>query len=775
MAQYDHVTYKYILPVRDVVMFPRLVLPLYINKQDAAHPLLEAIQNKNDIVLVSHKDTHVSHPEVGDLCDTGVLSRVIQVFKLPDGSMKVLIEGIERVALRDIHMDNNQCTAVIKSLSPKPLSKKVTEHMLRSLVKITEEYNKISDISNDFMQTLRAVDDPGMYIDFMASYLPLSIPDKQMILATVSLVKRSDLLIFYMLREMEYLKVDLKIQQRVRDQIGSEQKNYFKREKLKALQQELLEDSEEYSENEKLEEAIIHLNAPEHIIDKLLSEYNKLEFMPPMSQEAAVVRNYLDLAVSLPWNNTKKLQASMVKAQKRLERDHLGLAAVKERVLESLAIQIQVKDKIRGPILCFVGPPGVGKTSLGRAVAEALGRPFARISLGGVRDEAEIRGHRRTYIGAMPGRIIKALRKLNYANPLILLDEIDKMGMDFRGDPASALLEVLDYEQNKAFNDHYLELDYDLSDVFFITTANTLDIPAPLMDRLEIIRIPGYTDDEKVAIGQKHILPKLMKECGLSRHEVKIAAVLMKHIIRDYTREAGVRELERMLFKICRQAVKRKQSGAPLNSSLALAHIRDILGVEKFHDDVLSHTAAVGVVNGLAWTNVGGEILKIETLVYPGKAQLLLTGSLGKVMKESIRAAWSLVKAKSIDEDHVKDIAYFQQHDMHVHVPEGATPKDGPSAGIAVATAMYSVVTGRSIYGDVAMTGEITLRGNVLKIGGLKEKLIAAHRYRMRKVIIPRENLGDLSDIPENIRANLDIVGVSHMNEVLEHAFVKNN
>ena len=774
MSKYDHLEYKYILPLRDVVMYPHVVLPLYILKQEPHQPLMRTILDKQNIVVVSQKDATVVYPQAKDLYTSGVMARILQVFTLPDGGLKILLEGISRVSIHDIHIDNHQIAAYIKPLVTKSLNKTVTTNLMRTLANVVNEYHKITDMQVDMLLMLKAVHDPGVYIDLLASILPLPVADKQVILSTLSVIKRAEALFIFLAREMEWLKLNNKIHERVRLQIGNEQKNYFKREKLKAIQQELMDDSEEgRGDNEKLEDAILHLHAPDHIIEKLMAEYGKLELMAPMSQEAAVLRNYLELAVDLPWNHVHKLNVHMDKAYKSLEHNHLGLEEVKERILETVALQIHAKGNTKGPILCLVGPPGVGKTSLGRAVAEALGRPFARISLGGVRDEAEIRGHRRTYIGAMPGRIIKIMRKVKCSNPLILLDEIDKMGMDFRGDPASALLEVLDPEQNKNFNDHYLELDYDLSNVFFMTTANTLKIPAALLDRLEIIRIPGYTDDEKINIASKHIMPKLLKECGMTKGALKIPDDIMRCIVRGYTREAGVRELERKMYKICRQTVKRKLSGEKYVRTVTKNYVIDTLGVAKFYDDLLHKDPSIGLVNGLAWTSVGGEILKIETLIYPGKSQLILTGSLGNVMKESIRAAWSLVKSRALAQN--TDISFFQNHDIHVHVPEGATPKDGPSAGMAVAVAMYSVVTGSPIYPDIAMTGEVTLRGNILRIGGLKEKLIAAHRYHMRKVIIPMDNFSDLSEIPSKIRDALTIVGVYHVDEVMEHVFVQNH
>lgn len=764
---------RYILPLRDVVVFPKMVLPLYIGRQSSIQSLLNAMSVKEEIVLVCQKDPSVLSPLEQDLYRTGVVANIIQIFRLPDGTIKILIEGAERVQLSKIHLDKDHYTAEISNFVTVPLDEEMSGYLLRTLIKTVEGYAKLTDLNTDFLSTLKAIDDPGVYADLVASQLPLTVANKQELLSELNVVKRVEKILYYIGRESEWMKVDQRIQEKVREQISTDQKNYFKREKLKAIQSELIEDGDGINEIDVLENKIMDLNASDEVVDRLLSELAKLRLMPAMSSDAAVVRNFLDVAVDLPWGHPKRLNTNMSKAQKRLEKDHHGLLLVKERILEAIAMQIQNKGAVRGPVLCIVGPPGVGKTSLGKAVADALGRPFARISLGGVRDEAEIRGHRRTYIGAMPGRIIKAMRKVKYSNPLILLDEIDKVGMDFRGDPASALLEVLDPEQNKAFNDHYLELDYDLSNVFFMTTANTLDISPPLLDRMEVIRIPGYTDDEKIEISTKHIMPKILAECGLSRSYLKLSPAIIYQIIREYTREAGVRELERMLFKLCRQFVKRKQSDEIISPVLKLSVVRSWLGKQIFSDDPKQNVPTIGLVNGLAWTSVGGELLHIESIVYPGKGELVLTGSLGEVMQESIRAAWSYVKADALQNNLT--IEYFQSHDIHIHVPDGATPKDGPSAGIAIATAMSSVVKNLPVSSDIAMTGEITLRGNVLKIGGLKEKLIAAHRYKIAKVFIPIENIPDLQDVPEKVCSELEIIGVTHVQEVFAHVLLDIN
>lgn len=761
---------RYILPLRDVVIFPRMVLPLYIGRQSSIQSLLNALNAKEEIALVCQKDASIITPQECDLYRTGVIAKILQIFRLPDGTIKILIEGSDRVSLSDVQLEKDHYIANIQLLESTTIDVDMTSYLLRSLVKAVDEYSKLSEVSSDFLSTLKAIDDPGVYADLVASHLPITVENKQALLVELNVMKRVEKVLYYIGRETEWMQVDRRIQERVRDQISSDQKNYFKREKLKAIQNELTEESDGLSEIDQLENKITELTASDDVIERLLVELSKLRMMPPMSSDSAVVRNYLDVAVDLPWDKTKKLNANISKAHKRLEKDHYGLKSVKERILEAIAMQMQNKGSVKGPILCIVGPPGVGKTSLGRAVADALGRPFARISLGGVRDESEIRGHRRTYIGAMPGRLIKAMRKAKYSNPLILLDEIDKVGMDFRGDPASALLEVLDPEQNKSFNDHYLELDYDLSNVFFMTTANTLDISPPLLDRMEIIRIPGYTDEEKISIAVHHILPKLLDECGMKKKDLKISDDTVRHIIRDYTREAGVRELERVIYKLCRQWVKRKHSGEDAIVNLSYDVAKTWLGTPKFSDDKRHVKPEVGLVNGLAWTSVGGELLQIETIMYPGKGELVLTGSLGDVMQESIRAAWSFVKLDALKADLT--IEHFQSHDIHVHVPDGATPKDGPSAGIAIATAMSSVVKNLPVKDSIAMTGEITLRGTVLKIGGLKEKLIAAHRHKVETVFIPSDNLPDLQDVPNKVCEDLKIIAVSHVSEVFESALL---
>lgn len=750
-------------------MFPGAVMPLFVGRQISVQSLKQAILAKEPVVLACQRDAASQVTHFNDVHSVGTLAKVLHAFYLPDGSVKILIEGLHRVALKKLEVREGYYLMTVEECVPDDEVQRSS--LLKSLKEAVAQYTHWFEFSVDVLSSLKTVDDPGDYADLLAAYMSISVEDKQDLLEIVSVYHRVERLLFFIQREIEWIQVDRRLQDRVREQINADQKNYFKREKLKAIQHELSDLGDEGSEIDQLELKIAGLSIPEWVADRLLAECTKLRTMPPMSSDSAMVRNYLELAVELPWGRRKRLNVNMQKANKRLERDHHGLTGVKERILEAIALQVQNQGRVRGPILCLVGPPGVGKTSLGAAIADALGRSFARIALGGVKDESEIRGHRRTYIGAMPGRILKAMRRVKYANPLILLDEIDKLGSDFRGDPAAALLEVLDPEQNKAFSDHYLELDYDLSDVFFVATANTLDIPPALLDRMEIIRLPGYTDQEKVQIASQHIMPKLFKECGMSRAALKIDANVLSVVIREYTREAGVRELERMIYKLCRQYVKRSQEGETVPRKLTEAITRQWLGVRRFDDTLLHYQPEVGVVKGLAWTAAGGEVLQIEALMFPGKGELILTGSLGEVMKESIRAAWSYVKSLALKKECT--IEYFQQHDIHIHVPEGATPKDGPSAGVAIAVAMCSVVHKKAVLGTVAMTGEITLQGHVLKVGGIKEKLIAAHRYQIRTVFIPRENMEDLQEIPETIRDDMNIIGVLNAQEVLHQVFAE--
>lgn len=758
---------KYVLPLRDVVLFPQMVLPLYIGRQHSIQSLLNAVQAKEELVLVCQRDPDISHPKTKDLFSIGVLARVLQVYRLPDGTLKILVEGSERVHLASVSMTDDHYTAQVNTLYSQHVPEDEQAGWMKNIKQVMRDYEKRESINSDLLSTLKAIDDPGVFVDFLAGHFPFSTQDRQRVLEELDVVRRIELVSYLIYREISWLDLNNNLKKRVEVQARKEQTEYYRRLKMQELVKELNADAP--NDFDLIEEKINKLHASEEVKERLLNELLKLKSMPALSAEAAVVRNYLDVAVDLPWNHHKKLHTSMERAQKRLDRTHFGLHVVKDRVLEMIAMQIQNQGKVRGPILCLVGAPGVGKTSLGCAIAEALGRKFVRISLGGVRDEAEIRGHRRTYVGAMLGKIIKAIRQAKVSNPLILLDEIDKMGMDFRGDPASALLEVLDPEQNRNFVDHYLELEYDLSEVFFLTTANTLDIPPALKDRLEIIRLPGYMDSEKVRIASDHILPKILKETGLQRRHLKLSASLLHDVIRFYTREAGVRELERQLFKLARQAVRHLQEHKDFPATLSSEMLQKWLGPAKFYDEVLVNHPTVGLVNGLAWTSVGGELLHIEALIFPGKGELVLTGSLGDVMKESIRAAWSFVKAEALLQG--MPLSFFQEHDVHVHVPEGATPKDGPSAGIAIATAMRSVVRSFPVKNSVAMTGEITLRGDVLRIGGLKEKLLAAHRYRISKVMIPKENMSDLVDVPEDVLSEMTVIGVNHVHQVFEHAF----
>ncbi|MEE2769733.1 MAG: endopeptidase La [Pseudomonadota bacterium] len=771
------------LPLRDAVLFPNMVVPLFIGRDKSIAALEHAVERDLDIFVVTQKDVGIEEPNQNDLHDIGTIAKVLQMLKLPDGTLKVLIEGNQRGQLESLIAGENKF--ILSEVSPinddefaqvqeGHLKKSdgsfvEVEVLLRALENQFSEYASLNEkLSTDIIASMRGLSYPGRLADLISIHLPLTIDQKQSILETVEIHARVELVLSFLQKEKEWLKVEKNIQKKVRDQIAEDQKRYFNREKLKAIQQELGEMEGEGNDVDNILSKIKKLKLSKDAYEKVESEVNKLNLMPPMSAEATVIRNWVDWVIDIPWQKKKATKISLEDAQKRLDAEHYGLEKVKERIVEYLAVLKKVK-KVRGSIICLVGPPGVGKTSLGQSIANALGRSFVRISLGGVRDEAEIRGHRKTYIGAMPGRIIKAMKRAKVRNPLIMLDEIDKMGMDYRGDPASALLEVLDQEQNHSFNDHYLELDYDLSDVMFITTANSLDIPAPLLDRMEIIRIAGYTEKEKAKIAQKYLLPKCLSACGLKKNEIVFSESVIYEVIQRYTREAGVRELDRLLLTVCRKALKREMDNHKPIGKIDKNTIHDFLGVPKFDHGVVEEKNQIGLVRGLAWTQVGGDLLVIEAILLNGKGELIFTGSLGDVMKESIQTAKSVTRSLAL-KDNPK---FYQDHDIHVHVPEGATPKDGPSAGITMCTAMVSVVTEQPIRSDVAMTGEITLRGDVLPIGGLKEKLLAAHRGGVKTVIIPKKNERDLKEIPKDILQGLEIKPVSKIAEVLEIALVK--
>ena len=757
------------LPLRDVVVYPHMVIPLFVGREKSILALEEAMANDKQILLIAQKSAAVDDPTPEDLYRVGTLSSVLQMLKLPDGTVKVLVEGSERVKIETIDESPGYFVCTYVPMSEEDLSSEETGALMRSSLTQFEQYVNLSKkIPSEVVSTVAGIDDPSRLADTLATHMTLSVEQKQQILETATVNERLENLLGLMESEIELFEVEQRIRGRVKKQMEKSQKEYYLNEQMKAIQKELGEVEEGGNDIEQLEAKIDEAGMPKFAFDKAKSELNKLKMMSPMSAEASVLRGYIDWMVSVPWKKRSKVRHDLLRAEKILNEDHYGLEEVKERILEFLAVQQRVK-KLKGPVLCLVGPPGVGKTSLGESIAKATGRKYVRMSLAGVRDEAEIRGHRRTYIGSLPGKLIQKLSKVGVKNPLFLLDEIDKMGMDHRGDPASAMLEVLDPEQNNSFNDHYLEVDYDLSEVMFICTANSMNIPGPLMDRLEVIRIPGYTEDEKVNIALKYLLPKQRKANGLKDTELDIEESAVRDVIRYYTREAGVRGLERELAKICRKIVtlyvRKNCEGHQLITS---ERLEDLLGVYKYDYGRAEAESQIGQVTGLAWTSVGGELLTIESSAVPGKGQVVKTGSLGDVMQESIQAALTVVRSRAKGLGIRRD--FYQKVDLHVHVPEGATPKDGPSAGIGMCTAFVSVLTGIPVRADVAMTGEITLRGQVLRIGGLKEKLLAAHRGGIHTVVIPQENERDLKEIPEHIKADLDIRPVQWIDEVLDIA-----
>ncbi len=761
---------KPLLPLRDIVVFPSMVVPLFVGRDKSIKALQEVMKSDKSIVLVTQKNSEVDDPEGKDLFQFGCISKVLQLLKLPDGTVKVLVEGEKRVKILKHQENNNFLTCEVEIAEDQNLSKDL-DQLAIGLVKKFERLQILSkkDLS-DGGNNIKNLKDPVQIANNISANLNIQIFEKQELLEITDIKKRLEKIHSIIEKESSVLSVEKKIRGRVKNQMEKTQREYYLNEQLKAIQKELGEIDEGKDELSNLSKAISDAKMPKLAKDKCLSELKKLKSMSPMSAEATVVRNYLDWMTELPWSNKSKINTDLHNAQKILDEDHYGLEKVKERIIEFLAVQKRIQ-KMRGPILCLVGPPGVGKTSLGKSIAKATNRKFIRISLGGIRDEAEIRGHRRTYIGSLPGKIIQMMKKAGTKNPLFLLDEIDKVGNDYRGDPSSALLEALDPEQNKEFNDHYLEVDYDLSDVMFVTTANTLNILPPLLDRMEVIRLSGYTEDEKVNISQKFLIPNQSKNNGLKKDEWSISTEINRKIIRHYTRESGVRNLEREISKIARKLVKKIDSKEKVNNPLNEKDLKDLLGVQKFNYGEIEEENRIGVVTGLAWTEVGGEILKIESAVMPGKGKMQITGKLGDVMQESVKAAKSYIRSKSLEFGIIPPV--FDKKDFHIHVPEGATPKDGPSAGIGMVTSIISAITEIPVNKDVAMTGEITLRGLVLPIGGLKEKLLAAHRAGIKKVLIPMENKKDLIEVPKTILDSMEIITVKTVDEVLKIALTK--
>jgi len=760
-----------VLPLRDIVVFPHMIVPLFVGREKSIKALEEVMRNDQQILLATQKDASDDDPTIDAIFSIGTLASVLQLLKLPDGTVKVLVEGGERARVLNYTDNEEYFEAMAEPLPEESGSEHELEALARSVVSQFESYVKLNKkVPPEVLGSVSNIDDHSKLADTVASHLAIKIPEKQELLEIASVNDRLEKIFSLMEAEISVLQVEKKIRSRVKRQMEKTQREYYLNEQMKAIQKELGDGEDGKDELQELEEKIENTKLSKEANEKAHAELKKLRQMSPMSAEATVVRNYLDWLLNIPWAKKGRVNKDLGKAQDVLDADHYGLEKVKERIVEYLAVQ-QRTNKLKGPILCLVGPPGVGKTSLGRSIARATGREFLRMSLGGVRDEAEIRGHRRTYIGSMPGKIIQSMKKAKKSNPLFLLDEIDKLGADFRGDPSSALLEVLDPEQNNSFNDHYLEVDYDLSSVMFVTTANTLNIPAPLMDRMEIIRIAGYTEDEKVEIARRHLITKQMEGNGLKKDEWSIDDDALHEIIRRYTREAGVRSLERELAKLTRKAVKEILTSEDTKIEVTMKNLEDFLGVPKFRYGEAETEDQIGVVTGLAWTEVGGELLTVEGVMMPGKGKMTVTGNLRDVMKESISAANSYVKSRAI-EFGIKP-PLFDKKDIHVHVPEGATPKDGPSAGVAMATAIVSIMTGIPIRRDVAMTGEITLRGRILPIGGLKEKLLAALRGGIKKVLIPEENAKDLAEIPDNVKSGLEIVPVSMMDQVLPHALIE--
>ena len=762
---------KPLLPLRDIVIFPSMVVPLFVGREKSIKALQEVMKTDKSIVLVTQKNSELDDPSSKDLYQYGCLSKVLQLLKLPDGTVKVLVEGEKRVKIvKHDESNNNYLTCEVEIAEDQNITKDL-EPLALGLIKKFDRLQVLNKKDlNDGSNNLKSLKDPSQIANNISSNLNIQMFEKQELLEILDLKKKLEKIHQLIEKETSVLSVEKKIRGRVKNQMEKTQREYYLNEQLKAIQKELGEIDEGKDELTTLSKAITDARMPKLAREKCFSELKKLKSMSPMSAEATVVRNYLDWMTELPWSNKSKINTDLTNAQKILDEDHYGLEKVKERIIEFLAVQKRIQ-KMKGPILCLVGPPGVGKTSLGKSIAKATNRKFIRISLGGIRDEAEIRGHRRTYIGSLPGKIIQMMKKAGTKNPLFLLDEIDKVGNDYRGDPSSALLEALDPEQNKEFNDHYLEVDYDLSDVMFVTTANTLNILPPLLDRMEVIRLSGYTEDEKVNISQKYLIPNQSKNNGLKKEEWTIDENINRKIIRHYTRESGVRNLEREISKIARKLVKKIDNNENVNNPIDNKDLKDLLGVQKFNYGEIEEENRVGVVTGLAWTEVGGEILKIESAVMPGKGKMQITGKLGDVMQESVKAAKSYIRSKSLDYGIIPPI--FDKKDFHIHVPEGATPKDGPSAGVGMVTSIISAITEIPVNKDVAMTGEITLRGLVLPIGGLKEKLLAAHRAGIKKVLIPRENKKDLIEVPQTVVDSIEIIPVKNVDEVLKVALTK--
>ncbi|WP_448213339.1 endopeptidase La [Colwellia sp. MEBiC06753] len=758
-----------VLALRDVVVYPQMVIPLFVGREKSIRSLDIAMESDKQVFLVAQKDAAVDDPSAEDVYETGTVASILQMLKLPDGTVKVLVEGVKRANIKQFVETENHFTADVEYITSETIDDENSDVLVRSAISQFEGYVKLNKkIPPEVLTSLSGIDDPEQLADTMAAHMPLKINDKQKVLETTNIAERIEYLMALMEGEIDLLQVEKKIRTRVKKQMEKSQREYYLNEQMKAIQKELGEMDDVPDEAEQLLKRIEDAHMPKEAKDKTMAELQKLKMMSTMSAEATVVRSYIDWMCNVPWKKRSKLKKNLSLAEEVLEKDHYGLEKVKERIIEYLAVQQRI-SKLKGPILCLVGPPGVGKTSLGQSIAKATGRKYVRMALGGVRDEAEIRGHRRTYIGSLPGKLIQKISKVGVKNPLFLLDEIDKMASDMRGDPASALLEVLDPEQNTSFNDHYLEVDYDLSDVMFVATSNSMDIPGPLLDRMEVIRLSGYTEDEKLNIAKRHLVTKQIERNGLKTSEITIDDSAIIGIIRFYTREAGVRGLEREISKLCRKAVKKILLNKSIKKvEISQENLSEFLGVQRFDYGKADDQNRIGLVTGLAWTQVGGELLTIETASNVGKGKLVYTGSLGDVMKESIQAAMTVVRSRTdklrINED------FYEKRDIHVHVPEGATPKDGPSAGIGMCTALVSSLTGNPVKADVAMTGEITLRGEVLAIGGLKEKLLAAHRGGIKTVVIPKDNERDLAEIPENVKQDLTIHPVKWIDEVLDIA-----
>jgi ATP-dependent Lon protease len=764
-----------VLPLRDVVVYPHMVIPLFVGREKSIHALDAAMRTDKRIMLVAQKQADVDDPKLDDLHRFGTVATILQMLKLPDGTVKVLVEGVDRARIEQLHTGDFYSASIAVELDADQYDEREMDVLVRSVVSQFEQYVKLNKkVPPEVLTALAGIEQPGRLADTVAAHMSLKLAEKQKVLEILDVRKRLEHILVAIEGEMDVLQIEKRIRGRVKAQMEKSQREYYLNEQMKAIQKELGEMEDGTNEIAELEQKVVKAGMPKEAREKATAEINKLKMMSPMSAEATVVRNYVDWLIKAPWKKRTRLHKNIANAQKVLDEDHYGLDKVKERIVEYLAV-LQRVEKIKGPILCLVGPPGVGKTSLGQSMARATNRKFVRMSLGGVRDEAEIRGHRRTYIGSMPGKIIQNLSKTGVHNPLFLLDEIDKMAMDFRGDPSSALLEVLDPEQNATFADHYLEVDFDLSEVMFVCTANSLNIPAPLLDRMEVIRLPGYTEDEKLNIARRYLVPKQVKQNGLKDGELKVSDGSILDIVRHYTREAGVRNLERELAKISRKAVKQLllDKGDRKDGVVAVTprNLDKFLGVRRFRFGKAEEMDRVGQVTGLAWTEVGGELLTIEAAVVSGKGKLLHTGQLGEVMQESIQAAMSVVRSRAAVLG--LDVDFYQKHDVHIHMPEGATPKDGPSAGIGMCTALVSALTRIPVRSDVAMTGEITLRGEVLPIGGLKEKLLAAQRGGIETVLIPEENQKDLVEIPDNVKGKLNIKPVRWIDEVLQVALTK--